>query len=168
MNQALTGIIGPILAPDGHLLAYTYPVSTSESDLGLALPDGSNPRRLTLPGNLLTDYAWSPAGDRLAAVVAIRSDYSGKVSGNRNFLVDPHTLAISEYSHSSLLNPRVLWSPDGSYLFWIGTLPTDSGFMIGGSLVNRVSKQVTDLSAAIGQSGTDYLLVINAKWLPLP
>jgi hypothetical protein len=168
LNQALTGITGPALAPDGSLLAYTYPVSTSESDLGLALPDGSDPRRFSLPGNLLTDYAWSPAGDGLAVVVTIRSDYSGKVSGNRNFLVDPYTLAISEYSHSSLLNPRVLWPPDGSYLFWIGTLPTDSGFMIGGSLVNRTSKQVTDLGAAIGQSGPDYLVVTNAAWLPLP
>jgi hypothetical protein len=101
-------------------------------------------------------------------VVAERSDYSGKVSGNRNFLVDPRTQAISEYARSELLNSLVLWSPDGAYLFWLGTLPTETGFMIGGSLGNRVSKQVTDLSAAIGQSGAEYLLVTNADWLPLP
>ena len=35
-------------------------------------------------------------------------------------------------------------------------------------LVNRSSKQVTDLSDAIGQSSPDYLTVTNAAWLPLP
>jgi hypothetical protein len=168
LSQALTGITEPLLAPDGSLLAYTYPVSASESDLGLASPDGSNPRQFSLPGNLLIAYAWSPAGDELAVVVADRSDYSGKVSGNRNFLVDPRSQAISEYAQSQLLNARVLWSPDGAYLFWLGTLPTEAGFMIGGSLVDRLSKQVTDLNSAIGQSGADYLLVTNAVWLPLP
>jgi hypothetical protein len=96
------------------------------------------------------------------------SGYSGKGSGNRNFLIDTHTLSVSEYAQSSLLNPKVLWSPDGSFLFWIGTIPNKTGFQIGGSLVNRSSKQVTDLSDAIGQSSTDYLSVTNADWLPLP
>ena len=96
------------------------------------------------------------------------SDYSGKSSGNRNFLVDAQTLSVSEYAQSSLLNPKVLWSPDGSYMFWIGTMPSQTGFEIGGSLVNRSSKQVTDLSKAIGQSSANYLTVTNADWLPLP
>ena len=168
LSQALIGITDPILAPDGSLLAYTYPVSASESDLGLALPDGSNPHQFSLPGNLLTNFAWSPASDELAVIMTDRSDYSGKVSGNRNFLVDPRSQAISEYAGSTLLNARVLWSPDGAYLFWLGTLPTEDGFMIGGSLVDRLSKQVTDLNSAIGQSGADYILVTNADWLPLP
>ncbi len=58
-----------------------------------------------LPGNLLVDYAWSPAGDELAVVMAMRSDYSGKVLGNRNFLVSPQTLAITEYPQSNLFEP---------------------------------------------------------------
>jgi hypothetical protein len=168
LHQSLTGITGPALSPDGSQLVSVSGSPTSQNSLVFAGPDGSNPRPYPLPGNLLVDYAWSPQGDELATVVAMRSDYSGKVSGNRNFLVDPHSLAVSEYAQSALLNPRVLWSPDGSYLFWIGTLPSDAGYMIGGDLVNRSSKQVTDLSDAIGQSSQDYLTVTNAGWLPLP
>jgi Tol biopolymer transport system component len=121
-----------------------------------------------LPGTSLVDYAWSPAGDALAAVVAMVSDYSGKSSGNRNFVIDAQTLSVSEYAHSTLLNPKVLWSPDGSYLFWIGTVPNQTGFSIGGSLVDRASKKVNDLTNAIGQSSSNYLAVTYADWLPLP
>jgi Tol biopolymer transport system component len=168
MNKVLTGITGPALAPDGGLLVSGVSSTTNQNNLVFTAPDGSNPRSYPLPGNLLVDYAWSPAGEALAAVVAIRSDYSGKILGNRNFLIDPHTLAVSEYSQSNLLNPRVLWSPDGSFLFWVGTTPSESGYKIGGNLVNRTSKQVADLGNAIDISSPDYLAVINADWLPHP
>jgi hypothetical protein len=168
LNQSLTGITGPALAPDGTRLVSVDSFPTNQNSLVFSSPDGASPRPYPLPGNSLVDYAWSPRGDALAAAVAMRSDYSGKVSGNRNFLVDPHTLAVSEYAQSNLLNPRVLWSPDGSYLFWIGTLPSEAGFKIGGSLVDRNSKKITDLTSAIGQSSSFYLTVTNADWLPLP
>ena len=168
LNQSLKGITGPALAPDGSLLVSSAISTTAQNTLVFTSPDGSNPRPYPLPGDSLVDYAWSPAGDELTAVVAIRSDYSGKVLGNRNWLIDARTLAISEYAQSNLLNPRVLWSPDGLYLMWVGTLPSESGFKIGGSLLNRSSKQVSDLSNAIGRTSQDYLAVTNADWIPLP
>ena len=149
LNQALADITAPAMAPDGSLLASADSSPKAQNTLIFSALDGTNPRSYPLPGNVLVDYAWSPAGAGLAAIVAMRSDYSGKILGNRNFLVDSHTLAVSEYAQSTLLNPRVLWSPDGSDLFWIGTAPAASGYKIGGSLVNRTSKQVLDLRAAI-------------------
>jgi len=168
LNQELKGVTGPILSPDEAHLVSADSDPKNQNSLVFALPDGTIPRSYQLPGILLVDYAWSPKGDSLAAVVAMVSDYSGKSSGNRNFLVDAHTLSVSEYAQSSLLNPKVLWSPDGSYLFWIGTVPSKTGFSIEGSLVNRDSKQVTDLTNAIGQSNANYLAVTNAAWLRLP
>jgi len=168
LNQALEGITGPVLAPDGSLLVSGAGSTKALNNLVFTSPDGSHLRPYPLPGNILVDYAWSPAGDAVASVVAIRSDYSGKVSGNRNFLVDPHTQDVSEYAQSNLLNPRVLWSPDGSFLFWIGTIPSENGFKIDGSLVNRASKQVTNLGNSIDLSSPDYLAVTHADWLPLP
>jgi hypothetical protein len=168
LNQALTGITGPALAPNGDLLVSGAASSVAQNNLVFESPDGSNPHPNLLPGNLLVDYAWSPAGDSVAAIVAIRSDYSGKVLGNRNYLIDPQTMAITEFPQSNLLNPRVLWSPDGSYLLWIGTLPNDSGYGIGAILVKRASIQVEDLGTSVGGSSQDYLTVINADWLPLP
>jgi hypothetical protein len=168
LQKKLEGFTVPVLAPTGSLLVSRDTFTAEQNTLIISLPDGSSPRSYPLPGNSLVDYAWSLKGDALAAIVAIRSDYSGKALGNRNFLIDPLTLSIREYSQSDLLNPQVLWSPDGSSLFWIGTLPSDTGFKLGGSLVNLSSKQVSDLGAAIGQTSQDYLAVTNAKWLSLP
>jgi Tol biopolymer transport system component len=168
LNKMLEGITRPALAPDGKTLVSAVSGGSAQNNLIIASPDGSNIRPYPLPGNILVDYAWSPSGDMVAAVVAMRSDYSGRVSGNRNFMVDAHSLAVSEYPQSNLFNPRLLWSPDGSFLLWVGTLPGDNGFMISGALVNRASKQVYDLGAAFGETSPDFLLVTNAGWLAIP
>ena len=168
VNQSLTGVMGPALAPQDARLVAEDSSPKQQNLLVFASPDGSNPRTYSMPGTTLPFYAWSPKGDSLAVVVTTISGYSGKSTGNRNFLVDPKSFTVSEYAPSKLLNPLVLWSPDGAYMFWIGTLPTNTGFEIDGSLVNRSSKQVIDLGSAIGQSSADYLTVTNAAWLPLP
>ncbi len=168
LNKELEGVTRPALAPDGKSLVSVASARNAQNNLILTSPDGSNTRPYPLPGNILVDHAWSPAGDMLAAVVSIVSDYSGKISGNRNFLIDAHSLAISEYPQSNLFNPRVLWSPDGSFLLWVGTIPGDNGFMISGTLVNRASKQVYDLDAAFGQTSPDFLAITNAGWIALP
>ncbi len=168
LDQFLAGITSPAINPAGTMLAYTYPVSTIESDLGLSDADGGNPQQVTLPGKLLTTYAWSPTGDVLAVSLADVSDYSGLTTGNRNFTIDPISRAILEYAPSNLLHPRLLWSPDGKYLLRAGTLSTSDGFMIGVELVNLATRQVTDLSESVGQTNPNYLLVTNAAWLPLP
>jgi hypothetical protein len=111
--------------------------------------------------------AWSPQGDSLATIITNISGYSGKSTRNRNFLVDAHSLGENEYAHSNLLNPKVLWSQDSDYLFWIGTLPAKTGFEIGSSLVNRKTKQVIDMSRSMGQACVDYLTVTTAAWLLL-
>jgi hypothetical protein len=168
LNQKLSGVTGPAFSAGAARLVSEDSSLKNQNNLVFASADGGNPRSYPLPGTTLLDYAWSPQGDSLAAIVTKISDYSGKGSGNRNFLVDVKTLSVSEYAPSDLLNPKVLWSPDGSWLFWIGTTPNKTGFQIGGSLVNRSSKQITNLSAVIGLSSTDYLTVTNASWLPLP
>jgi hypothetical protein len=168
INQSLEGIAAPALAPNGNTLASGATSTAAQNNLVLSSPEGKDKRTYPFPGDSLVDYAWSPAADAVAAVVAMRSDYSGKVLGNRNFLIDSSTLTISEYAESNLLNPRVLWSPDGAFIFWMGTLPSENGYMVGGNLVDRISKQVRDMGTAIGLMSPDYLSVTNAAWLPLP
>lgn len=163
----LTGLAGPQMAPDDKTLVASDDSPSEQSTLVFSDPDGSNPRQYHLPGTQLLDYTWDPTSSKVAAVVAMVDSYSGKTAGNRNFLVDPRTLSISEYSSSALLHPLLLWSPNGDYLFWIGTLATKNGFTISGSLVNRSTKRVTDMSMAFDQSSLDYLVIANADWLPL-
>jgi len=163
----LAGLAGPQLAPDGKTLVASDASPSELSTLIFSDQDGSNQRQYHLPGTQLLDYAWDPSSSKVAAVVALVDSYSGKTSGYRNFLVDPRTLAISEYSPSTFLHPLLLWSPDGNYLFWIGTLATKSGFTISGSLVDISTKRVTDMGTAFGQSSLDYLVITNADWLPV-
>jgi len=163
----LTGLASPQMAPDGKTLVASDDTSSDLSTLIFSDPNGSNQHPYPLPGTQLLDYAWDPSSSKVAAVVAIVNSYSGKTTGNRNFLVDPRTLAISEYTSSALLYPLVIWSPDGNYLFWIGTLATKSGFTISGSLVDISTKRVTDMSPALDQSSLDSLVITNADWLPM-
>jgi len=168
MDQELTGLLNPDLSPNGNILASGAASTAQQNMLVFASADGTAPRQIPLPGNNLVEYAWSSEGDALAVVVALRSDYSGKVMGNRNFVVNPRTLDVIEYPQTNILNPRVLWSPDDTSLFWIGTIPDQNGFKITGSLVKRSLKQVMDLSSAINITDLDYLVVANAAWLPFP
>jgi hypothetical protein len=168
VNQELKGLSEPLSSPEGDFLASGDASTNAQNILIFSAVDGTAPRPYPLPGDLLVDYAWSPAGNELAAVLAMRSEYSGKVLGNRNFLISPQTLAIIEYPQSNMLNPRVLWAPDGAHLLWIGTVPSNNGFKIVGSLVSRSSKQVNDLGNVIGQTSQDYLAITNADWLALP
>jgi len=167
-NQKLTGLNNPVLSPEGSVLASGTASTAEQNLLVFASADGAAPRQIPLPGNNMVDYAWSPEGDKLAVVVALRSEYSGKVTGNRNFVVNSRTLDVIEYPQTNILNPRVLWSPDGTTLFWIGTTPDQNGFMITGRLVSLSLKLVTDLSSAVNIADLDYLVVTNADWLPFP
>jgi len=168
LNQPLTGLQTPILAPDGARLVSGSSSAEQQNTLVLSAADGSDQRAYPLPGDLLVDYAWSPVDNGLAAILTNRDDYSGKVKGNRIFLIDSHTLNLIEYPPSSMLTPHLLWSPDGGTLLWLGTLEGDDGFQLAGSLVGRTSKQVTDILGLLGRSSPDYVSVTGAVWLPLP
>jgi hypothetical protein len=168
LDQALDPLQDPLPSPDGSRLAFTYVLNSSEADLGLAAPDGASPLQVPLPGKLMTEFAWSPAGDAIGAVVAERSDYSGRVSGNRNFVFETASGSLSEYASSNLFTPRFLWSPDGSSFLWLGSLPEGNEFAIAAQRVERSTRLVTDLSSAIGLVDPAYLLVTNAAWLPNP
>jgi hypothetical protein len=168
LNQPLEGIASPLISPDGSALAYNYLISTVESDLGMAAPDGSSPRQIGLPGKLLTNFAWSPSGEELAVAIADVSDYTGRSAGNSHYVINPRSGAVVQFPDTELLNPQLVWSPDGKYLFWLGTLSTENGYKIGADLVDRSSRLATDLSDVVGLSGEDFLLVTNAAWLPIP
>jgi len=61
---------------------------------------------LSIARHLTARLCLVSAGDTLATIVTMVSDYSGKSSSNRNFLVDARTLSISEYAPSKLMNPK--------------------------------------------------------------
>jgi hypothetical protein len=164
----LPNLMDPAMSPDGTKLVSVPTSLADQNQLIFSMSDGSDPHYIPLPGNDLLSYSWSHDGTTLAAVVANVSDYSGKALGNRNFVVDPRTRSIREFLQNTLLNPFVLWSPDDSSLFWIGTLSDGANYTIGGSLVILGNQQIINFDEAIGQRSQEYITLTNASWLPLP
>jgi hypothetical protein len=164
-SQSLIGLSRPLVSPDGRLMAFAEVPEANQSGLAFASLTGAPPRSFPLAGDLLADFAWAPGGDWLAVNMAQRSDYSGRVTGSLNFLVDSQTLSTRQLPSAMLLSPRLVWSPDGSSLAWLGTDWQDSNYSIHLYLVDIASGQARDVGSALGLMGNDYLFVSNAAWL---
>ncbi len=72
--------------------------------------------------------AWAPLGSRLVMLSALRSDYTGKSSDARVFVVETGGMSYNEYYAFPGLSPSVAWSPDGGSLLLTSTLAADEGY----------------------------------------
>ena len=167
-SQSLDGIQRPLISPDGLALASVYIPKENKSNLSFSYFDGYLPRQYPLMGDILEDFAWQPGGGWLAVNMAERSDYSGRVTGDYNFLIDPHTFSTRQLQSVNLLNPKIVWSPDGAGMLWFGTDWSDNAYIIRLWQVNVESGQSVEMTDALGLAGSDYLFVSNAVWLVRP
>jgi hypothetical protein len=168
-STTLTGMSRPLVSPDGQVIAYIYTPEENKSNLAFAYLSGVPQREYPLAGDVLTDMAWQPGDSWLAVTMDERSDYSGRVTGERNYLINALDFSIRQLqSVAPLMNQKIIWSPDGSKLLWLGTIWQDSSYSISLWEVDVVSGQVVDLSDAIGLKESDYLFVSRAAWLGRP
>ncbi len=163
-SQPLEGTDRLKLSPDGSRIAYLYENDQGKSSLGTAASDLSSKNRIALPGDLLGDFSWSPDGTLMAVVRLDRSDYSGKVSGTRNFVVDTTNGAVKEYGESEGILGRVLFSPDGSKLLLWSTTPEGVGFTVKFNLLDTVSGVLVPFQEASPETNENFLLVTNLIW----
>jgi hypothetical protein len=168
-SMTLNGLTQPQISTDGEIIAYMYTPEQNKSNLAFAYLSGGASRKYPLPGDILTDMAWQPTGNWLAASIDKRSDYSGRVVGERNYLVNAKDFSIRQLqSVDLLLNQKIIWSTDGTKLFLLGTAWQDISYSIHLWEVDVVSSQVVDLSNALGLKGSEYLFVSNASYLGRP
>jgi hypothetical protein len=167
-SQALGGMARPLVSPDGQTMAFVESAAADQSSLALASLSGGLPRSFPLPGDLLADFAWAPGGEWLAVNMAERSDYSGRVTGSLTFVVNSRTFSNRQIPSTTLLNPRLVWSPDGAALAWFGTDRQDSSYRVHLYVADLASTKVTDLTDLVGLSANEYLFVSNAVWLAGP
>ncbi len=167
-SRSLVGISRPLVSPDGAVLAYEYIPEENKSNLAFASADGIPTRTFPVYGDILADYAWQPEGGWLAVHMAIRSDYSGRVTDGGNYLVDAQTLETRQLPSALLLNPGLVWSPDGLSLAWVGTDWLENQYVIHLFNVDVESGQIANLTGSLGIGDTRYIFVTNAAWLAEP
>jgi len=167
-SQSLSGMSRPLISPDGQVMAYAFVPGENKSNLAFTYFSGTLSREYPLAGDILADMDWQPGGGWLAVNMDKRSDYSGSVSGSNNYLINPQDFTTRQLPSVTLLNPDIVWSPDGTTLLWLGTDWQDTVYSIGLWEVDVVSGQVVDLSNSISLTGSDYLFVSNADWLVWP
>jgi hypothetical protein len=149
-------------------MAYAYLPEENKSNLAFAYLSGALPRKYPLAGDILADMAWQPGGGWLAVNMDERSDYSGRVTGGNNYLINAQDFTTRQLQSVTLLNPKIVWSPDGTTLLWLGTDWQDTSYSISLWEVNVASGREVDLSEALGLKGKDYLFVSNSAWLARP
>ncbi|MBZ5556922.1 MAG: amidohydrolase family protein [Acidobacteriia bacterium] len=104
--QPLTGIVNPVVSPDGRAIAFT-----ALGDLWV-YPIGGTPVRLTNDSAVELDPAWSPDGSRLA----YSSDRSGHMNlWVRDFRTNQETPLVEERGAAS----GAVWSPDGNHIAYL-------------------------------------------------
>jgi dipeptidyl aminopeptidase/acylaminoacyl peptidase len=164
-SQPLEGVGHLKLSPDGSRIAYSYENDQGKSSLGTADPDFSSKIAISLPGDLLGDFSWSPDGTRMAVVRLDRSDYSGKVSGTRNFVVDTTNGAVKEYAESEGILGRVLFSPDGSKLLLWSTIQKGDGYKVLMNFLDLASGSLSKLPDSENLNSSNFLLLTNSYWV---
>ncbi len=163
-SEKLEGIKRVRLSPDGSRIAYTYENESGKSSLGTVGTDLAQRTGIPLPGDLLGDFAWSPDGSRIAAVRYDRSDYSGKVSGTRNFQVDAQNGKPVEYPESQGILGNVRYSPQGDRILLTSSLQSGNGYTVSFQSLDPVSGIVTSLPGFSVLEAPNFLLLTNVFW----
>lgn len=164
-SQPLKGLDRLKLSPDGSRIAYSYENDQGKSSLGTAASDFSSKIASSLPGDLLGDFSWSPDGNRMAVVRLDRSDYSGKVSGTRNFVVDTTNGAVKEYAESEGILGRVLFSPDGNKLLLWSTVQIGDRYKILFHFLDLASGILSQLPGPDILNSASFPLLTNSYWV---
>jgi Tol biopolymer transport system component len=119
-----------------------------------------------LPAGYVIDYTWSPSGRWLAALWQERSDYSGKIVGQKLYLLNP-TEARSDATPVSIsLNGKVRWSPDGRWLLVSGVETNADGYRISLRLIPANGGSATVLDGKMGPPGANFVFISSLYWIP--
>jgi hypothetical protein len=157
----------PVVSPGGQYAAYLYEEDDGRRRLALAPAEGSREVRMGVPGDNLLDYVWSPNGRDLLAVALVRSDYSGRWFGARQFVLTAGDWSMVELPQTDTANARGLWSPDGRQVVLAGTEPVDGGFAVTLRRIDLASRTVEVLDPDVDLSRPNYVFVSFLGWLPL-
>ena len=145
-------------SPDGRRIAFVSDAS-GEDEIYLVAQDGSGePEQLTSGGQGMRYAAeWSPAGTHLAS-----SDKDGRL-----IVVDVETREVIEVADEPRGPLRdYTWSPNGGYLAFSMTDPTDFSSIYVWSLAERRLHRITDESTSMNGTRRGIRTVSSSTTFP--
>ena len=163
----LTDLLRPIIDPTGSYLAYLYLEDDGRRRLALSPSDLSRVVRPGVPGDNILDYVWAPDGSGLLVVALVRSDYSGRWFGSRQFIITPGTWDLRELPQTETANALGVWSPDGRAVVLTGTQPAPSGYVVTLRRIDLNTRKVEILEPGVDLSRPNYVFVSMMAWRPL-
>jgi hypothetical protein len=164
---SLVQIFSPLRSGDGAFLAYTYLSEKSKPVLAISADAAHGGGIWTpLPEGYLLDKAWSPSGRWLAALWQERSDYSGKVTAQKLYLLSPSDNQLSSVLLTINQDGQASWSPDGRWILVTGVESVAEGYHLDLRLVPTNGGGVNVLDGKISPSGLSFVYVTNLTWLP--
>lgn len=166
LEREWPGMQAPEFSAGGQSAAYTTLNPLDQTVLSIT--DRARTRVWTpLPPGYAVDYAWSPSGRWLAALLLERNDYSGKPAGPRVFLLNTEEYQASELASASMLGAQAAWSPQGSALLVAGTEVVAGGYRLVMRLLGIPGGQVKQVvDGKIGEVSVHYSLFSRLVWIP--
>ena len=166
LEREWPGMLAPEFSAGGDSIAYT--TLNPKDQTVLSLTTRARTRVWSpLPEGYAVDYAWSPSGRWLAALLVERNDYSGKPSGPRVFLLNTADYQSTELAAANVLGGRAAWSPKGNALLVAGTEVVAGGYRLNLRLLTIPGGQVKQVvDGKIGGVSTDFPLFTRLEWIP--
>ncbi len=146
---------------------YAWVENTEENTIILYTrsKDQTNQDYVYLPGNRLVDFDWTFDDQRLVLMSVTRSDYSGKSSDARIFVVDTTTMTLQEYVAFPGLNPSLHWHEDDRSLLLTSTLATEVGYHLYFRLMDLTSGLYDILDESLTIESEDFITIDQLFWL---
>ncbi len=165
-TEYIPGAMTASFSPDGRWVAYETTTDDDKSLLTLATTDLTNKRPQENIGSQLLDFSWSPDGTRLSLLTLDRSDYSGQWMDVRNLVISTVDMGTKILPSTSGVNPRAVWSADGTSLLLTGTQQTDTGYSLLMRIMDVTTGNVRDLTGQVGFSDENFIYTTQIFWVP--
>ncbi len=163
--EAFAALDRVVFANSGNEYSWIKPSGDTNLILYTRDADQTGQNFTYLPGNRWVDMSWSPSKDQLAILSVTRSEYTGKSSDARIFVVNTNTMISKEYLSFPGLNPSFTWNINHNELLLTSTLLVDQSYQLNLSQLDLGAGTFTPLNEEINFQSADYLTINKLFWI---
>jgi hypothetical protein len=161
------GFHNPIFSNSGEYFAFEDSIDIETVGVWIAEIEQGPGRFIPLPGDHLLGVKWSPDGEQLAAITLVRSDYSGRPSDVRIFLLNPETFVQREMNPVTGLNAQIAWSNEGDRILISSTSQRDMDtYGIDFWVIDLEKNRTANLADMIQITSQEFISIEHIDWVP--